>query len=141
MMDVPTAISIERVVKEMKSLEITLHITPTGPSVGFANINGFNFQFIVLPSVLIVRADRYLSETKSDPRIYLASNEVNNRTVRGGIFVVDNSAAPIMRAEVDICSAAGLTDSQLHMCICACPTALMTCLIYNTVGLKQRRYK
>ncbi|KLN41311.1 hypothetical protein AL08_05985 [Corynebacterium diphtheriae bv. gravis str. ISS 4746] len=38
-MDVPTAISIERVVKEMKSLEITLHITPTGPSVGFANIN------------------------------------------------------------------------------------------------------
>ncbi|CAB0867495.1 hypothetical protein FRC0393_01427 [Corynebacterium diphtheriae] len=117
MMDVPTAISIERVVKEMKSLEITLHITPTGPSVGFANINGFNFQFIVLPSVLIVRADRYLSETKSDPRIYLASNEVNNRTVRGGIFVVDNSAAPIMRAEVDICSAAGLTDSQLHMCL------------------------
>ncbi|MBG9252457.1 hypothetical protein I4J03_04870 [Corynebacterium diphtheriae bv. mitis] len=116
-MDVPTAISIERVVKEMKSLEITLHITPTGPSVGFANINGFNFQFIVLPSVLIVRADRYLSETKSDPRIYLASNEVNNRTVRGGIFVVDNSAAPIMRAEVDICSAAGLTDSQLHMCL------------------------
>lgn len=117
MMDVPTAISIERVVKEMKSLEITLHITPTGPSVGFANINGFNFQFIVLPSVLIVRADRNLSETKSDPRIYLASNEVNNRTVRGGIFVVDNSAAPIMRAEVDICSAAGLTDSQLHMCL------------------------
>lgn len=117
MMDVPTAISIERVVKEMKSLEITLHITPTGPSVGFANINGFNFQFIVLPNVLIVRADRYLSETKSDPRIYLASNEVNNRTVRGGIFVVDNSAAPIMRAEVDICSAAGLTDSQLHMCL------------------------
>ncbi|AWR16088.1 hypothetical protein NY035_10730 [Corynebacterium diphtheriae bv. mitis] len=117
MMDVPTAISIERVVKEMKSLEITLHITPTGPSVGFANINGFNFQFIVLPSVLIVRADRYLSETKSDPRIYLAANEVNNRTVRGGIFVVDNSAAPIMRAEVDICSAAGLTDSQLHMCL------------------------
>ncbi|ERA55361.1 hypothetical protein BKD74_02735 [Corynebacterium diphtheriae] len=116
-MDVPTAISIERVVKEMKSLEITLHITPTGPSVGFANINGFNFQFIVLPSVLIVRADRYLSETKSDPRIYLAANEVNNRTVRGGIFVVDNSAAPIMRAEVDICSAAGLTDSQLHMCL------------------------
>ncbi|CAB0649382.1 hypothetical protein ACQX0B_08115 [Corynebacterium diphtheriae] len=117
MMDVPTAISIERVVKEMKSLEITLHITPTGPSVGFANINGFNFQFIVLPSVLIVRADRYLSETKSDPRIYLAANEVNNRTVRGGIFVVDNSAAPIIRAEVDICSAAGLTDSQLHMCL------------------------
>lgn len=117
MMDVPTAISIERVVKEMKSLEITLHITPTGPSVGFANINGFNFQFIVLPSVLIVRADRYLSETKSDPRIYLAANEVNNRTVRGGIFVVDNSAAPIMRAEVDICSAAGLTDPQLHMCL------------------------
>ncbi|CAB0556769.1 hypothetical protein CIP107509_01370 [Corynebacterium diphtheriae] len=117
MMDVPTAISIERVVKEMKSLEITLHITSTGPSVGFANINGFNFQFIVLPSVLIVRADRYLSETKSDPRIYLAANEVNNRTVRGGIFVVDNSAAPIMRAEVDICSAAGLTDSQLHMCL------------------------
>ncbi|CAB0602568.1 hypothetical protein FRC0129_01338 [Corynebacterium diphtheriae] len=117
MMDVPTAISIERVVKEMKSLEITLHITPTGPSVGFANINGFNFQFIVLPSVLIVRADRYLSETKSDPRIYLAANEVNNRTVRGGIFVVDNSAAPIMRAEVDICSAAGLTDSQLHICL------------------------
>lgn len=117
MMDVPTAISIERVVKEMKSLEITLHITPTGPSVGFANINGFNFQFIVLPSVLIVRADRYLSETKSGPRIYLAANEVNNRTVRGGIFVVDNSAAPIMRAEVDICSAAGLTDSQLHMCL------------------------
>lgn len=117
MMDVPTAISIERVVKEMKSLEITLHITPTGPSVGFANINGFNFQFIVLPSVLIVRADRYLSETKSDPRIYLAANEVNNRTVRGGIFVVDNSAAPIMRAKVDICSAAGLTDSQLHMCL------------------------
>lgn len=117
MMDVPTAISIERVVKEMKSLEITLHITPTGPSVGFANINGFNFQFIVLPSVLIVRADRYLSETKSDPRIYLAANEVNNRTVRGGFFVVDNSAAPIMRAEVDICSAAGLTDSQLHMCL------------------------
>lgn len=117
MMDVPTAISIERVVKEMKSLEITLHITPTGPSVGFTNINGFNFQFIVLPSVLIVRADRYLSETKSDPRIYLASNEVNNRTVRGGIFVVNNSAAPIMRAEVDICSAAGLTDSQLHMCL------------------------
>lgn len=117
MMDVPTAISIERVVKEMKSLEITLHITPTGPSVGFANINGFNFQFIVLPSILIVRADRYLSETKSDPRIYLAANEVNNRTVRGGIFVVDNSAAPIMRAEVDICSAAGLTDSQLHMCL------------------------
>ncbi|MHC9879402.1 hypothetical protein ACQX06_02305 [Corynebacterium diphtheriae] len=117
MMDVPTAISIERVVKEMKSLEITLHITPTGPSVGFANINGFNFQFIVLPSVLIVRADRYLSETKSDPRIYLAANEVNNRTVRGGIFVVDNSAAPIMRAEVDICSAAGLTDSQLHVCL------------------------
>lgn len=117
MMDVPTAISIERVVKEMKSLEITLHITPTGPSVGFANINGFNFQFIVLPSVLIVWADRYLSETKSDPRIYLAANEVNNRTVRGGIFVVDNSAAPIMRAEVDICSAAGLTDSQLHMCL------------------------
>lgn len=116
-MDVPTAISIERVVKEMKSLEITLHITPTGPSVGFANINGFNFQFIVLPSVLIVRADRYLSETKSDPRIYLAANEVNNRTVRGGIFVVDNSAAPIMRAEVDICSAAGLTDPQLHMCL------------------------
>ncbi|WP_283718239.1 hypothetical protein [Corynebacterium diphtheriae] len=65
MMDVPTAISIERVVKEMKSLGITLHITPTGPSVGFANINGFNFQFIVLPSVLIVRADRYLSETKA----------------------------------------------------------------------------
>lgn len=117
MMDVPTAISIERVVKEMKSLGITLHITPTGPSVGFANINGFNFQFIVLPSVLIVRADRYLSETKSDPRIYLAANEVNNRTVRGGIFVVDNSAAPIMRAEVDICRAAGLTDSQLHMCL------------------------
>lgn len=116
-MDVPTAISIERVVKEMKSLEITLHITPTGPSVGFANINGFNFQFIVLPSVLIVRADRYLSETKSDPRIYLAANEVNNRTVRGGIFVVDNSAAPIMRAEADICSAAGLTDSQLHTCL------------------------
>lgn len=65
MMDVPTAISIERVVKEMKSLGITLHITPTEPSVGFANINGFNFQFIVLPSVLIVRADRYLSETKA----------------------------------------------------------------------------
>ncbi|MFA1476867.1 hypothetical protein [Corynebacterium diphtheriae] len=117
MIDVPTAISIEPVVKEMESLGITLHITPTGSSVGFANINGFNFQFIVLPSVLVVRADRYLSETKSDPRIYLAANEVNNRTVRGGIFVVDNSAAPIIRAEVDICSAAGLTDSQLHMCL------------------------
>lgn len=117
MLDVPTAISIERVVKEMKSFGITLHVTPTGPSVGFANINGFNFQLIGLPSVLVVRADRSLSEIKNDPQIYLAANEVNNRTVRGDIFVVDNSTVQIMRAEADICSAAGLTDSQLHTCL------------------------
>lgn len=117
MLDVPTAISIERVVKEMKSFGITLHVTPTGPSVGFVNINGFNFQLIGLPSVLVVRADRSLSEIKNDPQIYLAANEVNNRTVRGDIFVVDNSTVQIMRAEADICSTAGLTDSQLHTCL------------------------
>lgn len=94
-----------------------MHVTPTGPSVGFANINGFNFQLIGLPSVLVVRADRSLSEIKNDPQIYLAANEVNNRTVRGDIFVVDNSTVQIMRAEADICSAAGLTDSQLHTCL------------------------
>ncbi|VZH85415.1 hypothetical protein FRC0190_01373 [Corynebacterium rouxii] len=55
----------------MKSLEITLHVPPTGPSVGFANINGFNFQFIVLPSVLVVRADRYLPETKTIKKFIL----------------------------------------------------------------------
>lgn len=111
----PTPVSIERVVEAMKHYDVALfHSGEHG--VATANLNGFAVTFAVFDSVIIVRADSYtnIPSDSGIPTLHLAANQANCARTDFTAAVVDRAEKLIVRTEVNIPSAAGLTDEQLR---------------------------
>lgn len=110
----PTPVTIERLVDAMKQYDVALfHSGEHG--VATANLNGFAVTFAVFDSVVIVRADSYtnIASDSGIPTLHLAANQANCARTDFTAAVVDRAEKLIVRTEVNIPSAAGLSDAQL----------------------------
>ena len=107
-------VTIDRVAKALEGLDITVQTDASGRAA-HANINGYNVLFVLLDSVLIVRADAS-TETPADtpdPTVYLAANQVNSSFLDARALVVNKAKTLVIRTEAENQVAAGMTDEQL----------------------------
>lgn len=107
-------VTIDRIVAAMAHHGIEVADDPSGRA-GHANVDGYNLLFVLLDSVVIVRADA-LTDTPSDTpdaTLYLAANQVNSAYLNSRALVVNQTEHIIVRTEKDVVVAAGMTDEQL----------------------------
>ena len=107
-------VTIERIIEQMRGHGIELSDDPTG-RVAHANLNDFHVLFVLLDTVLIVRADAEtdVPSDSTDPSLSLAANQTNS-SLRGCRAVVANRGETlVVRSESEIHVAAGMTDEQL----------------------------
>lgn len=109
-----TQVTIGRVIAAMRTHGIELSDDPSG-RVARCNLNGLNVLFVLLDSVLIVRAD---TETDTpadapDATLYLSANQINSTTLGARAIVVNRGENIVVRSEAELPVGAGLDDAQL----------------------------
>ncbi|OIR45570.1 YbjN domain-containing protein [Corynebacterium sp. NML130628] len=107
-------VTIDRIIDQMRGHGVELADDPTG-RVSHANLNDFHVLFVLLDTVLIVRAD---AETDTpadatDPSLYLAANQTNSSLLGCRAVVANRGETIVVRTESEIHVAAGMTDEQL----------------------------
>ncbi len=125
--DTATMVTIDRAIAAMATHGIELTDDPSG-RVARCNLNGVNVLFVLLDSVLIVRAD---SETETpadtpDATLYLAANQVNSTMLGARAIVVNRADNLIVRTEAELPVGAGLTDSQLASALSSAVDAVVS---------------
>ena len=105
-----TLVTIDRVIKAMAGHDVEVADDPSGRAA-HANVNGYNLLFVLLDSVLIVRADS-VTDTP-DATLYLAANQVNSSYLDARALVVNRTENLVVRTESEIQVGAGLADDQL----------------------------
>ena len=109
-----TLVTIDRVIATMADQGVEVTDDPSGRA-GHANVRGYNLLFVLLDSVLIVRADS-VTDTPADTTdatLYLAANQVNSSYLDARALVVNRTENIVVRTEEDIQVGAGLSDDQL----------------------------
>ena len=109
-----TMVTIDRAIDAMSTHGVELSDDPSG-RVARCNLNGLNVLFVLLDSVLIVRADSGTDTPADTPdaTLYLAANQVNSTMLGARALVVNRAEHLIVRTEADVPVGAGLTDAQL----------------------------
>lgn len=109
-----TLVTIDRVIKAMAGHDVEVSDDPSGRA-GHANVNGYNLLFVLLDSVLIVRADSVTDTPADTPdaTLYLAANQVNSSYLDARALVVNRTENLVVRTESEIQVGAGLADDQL----------------------------
>lgn len=110
-----TLVTIDRVIAAMALRGVEVTDDPSGRA-GHANVNGYNLLFVLLDSVLIVRADS-VTDTPSDTAdatLYLAANQVNSSYLDARALVVNRTENLVVRTEAEIQVGAGLSEVQLE---------------------------
>lgn len=110
-----TLVTIDRVIRTMSTHGVEVTDDPSGRA-GHANVNGYNLLFVLLDSVLIVRADS-VTDTPADTAdatLYLAANQVNSSYLDARALVVNRTEHIVVRTEAEIQVGAGLSDDQLE---------------------------
>ena len=113
-MSTATQVTIDRVIETMAKQGIEVSDDPSGRA-GHAHYKGFNLLFVLLDSVLILRADS-VTDTPSDTpdaTLYLAANQVNSSYLDARALVVNRTETIVVRTESEIAIGAGLSDEQL----------------------------
>lgn len=110
-----TLVTIDRVIRTMSTHGVEVTDDPSGRA-GHANVNGYNLLFVLLDSVLIVRADS-VTDTPADTAdatLYLAANQVNSSYLDARALVVNRTEHIVVRTEAEVQVSAGLSDDQLE---------------------------
>lgn len=109
-----TLVTIDRVIKAMADHDVEVADDPSGRAA-HANVKGYNLLFVLLDSVLIVRADSVTDTPADDPdaTLYLAANQVNSSYLDARAIVVNRTENLVVRTESEIQVGAGLADDQL----------------------------
>lgn len=110
-----TLVTIDRVIRTMSTHGVEVTDDPSGRA-GHANVNGYNLLFVLLDSVLIVRADS-VTDTPADTAdatLYLAANQVNSSYLDARALVVNRTEHIVVRTEAEVQIGAGLSDDQLE---------------------------
>lgn len=110
-----TLVTIDRVIRTMSTHGVEVTDDPSGRA-GHANVNGYNLLFVLLDSVLIVRADS-VTDTPADTAdatLYLAANQVNSSYLDARALVVNRTEHIVVRTEAEVQVGAGLSDDQLE---------------------------
>ena len=113
-----TLVTIDRVIAAMTVRGVEVTDDPSGRA-GHANVNGYNLLFVLLDSVLIVRADS-VTDTPSDTAdatLYLAANQVNSSYLDARALVVNRTENLVVRTEAEIQVGAGLSEVQLEQAL------------------------
>mgnify|MGYP002711919548 FL=1 len=109
-----TLVTIDRVIEAMSGHGIEVSDDPSGRA-GHANVDGYNLLFVLLDSVLIVRADAVTDTPADTPdaTLYLAANQVNSSYLDARALVVNRTENIVVRTEAEIQVGAGLSEEQL----------------------------
>lgn len=109
-----TLVTIDRVIKAMAGHDVEVSDDPSRRA-GHANVNGYNLLFVLLDSVLIVRADSVTDTPADTPdaTLYLAANQVNSSYLDARALVVNRTENLVVRTESEVQVGAGLADEQL----------------------------
>lgn len=107
-------VTIDRIIDQMRGHGVELADDPTG-RVAHANLNDFHVLFVLLDTVLIVRADAETDTPadSTDPSLYLAANQTNSSLLGCRAVVANRGETILVRTESEIHVAAGMTDEQL----------------------------
>lgn len=107
-------VTIDRITEQMRGHGVELTDDPTG-RVAHANLNGFHVLFVLLDTVLIVRANAEtdVPADSTDPWLYLAANQTNSSLLGCRTVVANRGETLIVRVESEIHVATGMTDDQL----------------------------
>ncbi|WP_175934903.1 YbjN domain-containing protein [Corynebacterium sp. Marseille-P4321] len=107
-------VTIDRIIAAMATHGIEVADDASGRA-GHANVEGYNLLFVLLDSVVIVRADALtdIPADSPDATLYLAANQVNSAYLNSRALVVNKTEQLIVRTEKDVVVAAGLNDEQL----------------------------
>lgn len=107
-------VTIDRIIAAMAPHGIEVADDASGRA-GHANVEGYNLLFVLLDSVVIVRADALtdIPADSPDATLYLAANQVNSAYLNSRALVVNKTEQLIVRTEKDVVVAAGLNDEQL----------------------------
>ena len=121
-----TLVTIDRVIKAMAGHDVEVSDDPSGRA-GHANVNGYNLLFVLLDSVLIVRADSVTDTPADTPdaTLYLAANQVNSSYLDARALVVNRTENIVVRTEAEIPVGAGLADDQLATALNASVAGVM----------------
>ena len=109
-----TLVTIDRVIKAMAGHDVEVSDDPSGRAV-HTNVNGYSLLFVLLDSVLIVRADSVTDTPADTPdaTLYLAANQVNSSYLDARALVVNRTENLVVRTEAEVQVGAGLADDQL----------------------------
>lgn len=121
-------VTIDRVISAMRDMGIELADDRSGRAA-HANINDFQVLFVLLDTVLIVRADAATDTpaNSTDAVLYLAANQVNSTYLDARAIVVNRGETLIIRTEADISVPAGLSDQQLTSALRAAVDGVLAC--------------
>lgn len=111
-------VTIDRVIEAMSDHGVEVSDDPSGRA-GHANVNGYNLLFVLLDSVLIVRADSVTDTPADTPdaTLYLAANQVNSSYLDARALVVNRTENIVVRTEAEMQVGAGLSDEQLSRAV------------------------
>lgn len=109
-----TQVTVDRIIAAMASHGVELSDDPSG-RVARCNLNGLNVLFVLLDSVLIVRADTEtdVASDTPDATLYLSANQLNSTMLGARAIVVNRAENIIVRTEAELPVGAGLNDDQL----------------------------
>ncbi|WP_342319816.1 YbjN domain-containing protein [Corynebacterium mayonis] len=115
-------VTIDRVIAAMSEHGVELSDDPSG-RVARCNLNGLHVLFVLLDTVLIVRADTHtdIAGDTPDATLYLSANQINASMISGRAIVVNKTKNLVIRTESEVLVAAGLSDKQLSR---ACKNAV-----------------
>lgn len=108
------AVTAERVIDALGSRGIEARADASGRGV-HTTVGDFEVMLVILDSVLIVRTASAtdVAPDTSDPKLYLAANQVNAAYPHARCIVVNREETIVLRTEAELPIAAGLDDAQL----------------------------
>ncbi|SDS01281.1 YbjN domain-containing protein [Corynebacterium timonense] len=109
-----TQVTVDRAIAAMASHGVELSDDPSG-RVARCTLNGLDVLFVLLDSVLIVRADTRtdIPADTPDATLYLSANQANSTLLGARAVVVNRGETITVRTEAELPVGAGLTDVQL----------------------------
>ncbi|WKD57591.1 hypothetical protein CAPI_05200 [Corynebacterium capitovis DSM 44611] len=107
-------VTVDRIIAAASDQGISLVDDPTG-RVARGRENDLDLLFVLLDSVLIVRADTSteVPSNSAQAQFYLAANQINSGRPGPRAIVANRGDTLVMRAEAELPVTAGLTDEQL----------------------------
>ncbi|WJY68146.1 YbjN domain-containing protein [Corynebacterium auris] len=123
-----TQVTIDRTIAAMRTRGIELDDDPSG-RVARANLNGLDVLFVLLDSVLIVRADTETDVPADTPdaALYLSANQVNSSQLEARAIVANRGENIVVRSEAELPVGAGLDDAQLASALTRAVDGVLQC--------------